>query len=60
MNVYEQAAMLYEKEGKFFEASVIYEYLFFDKPEHQPYKQKLIFLFEQLGHTTKVTFYANK
>ena len=58
VNVYEQAAILYSKENKLFEAAIIYEYLFLTIPENSNYKQKLLMLFTQLGHHEKIALYS--
>ncbi len=55
---YEQAALLYAQEGKFFEAAIIYEYLLCAAPENNLYRQKVIHFFMQLGHQEKVDFYS--
>jgi hypothetical protein len=58
VTAYEQAASLYAKEGKIFEAAVIYEYLFLANLQNQSYKEKLVSFLTQLGHTEKVLAYS--
>ena len=58
VTAYEQAAALYAKEDKLFEAASIYEYLYAVFPENKLYQQKVITLFKQLGHSDKVMLYS--
>lgn len=58
-SVYEQAADLYFKQEKLFEAAMIYEYLLLLHPDHVLYKQKVVTLFQELGHHEKVCRYES-
>ena len=61
-NAYEEAALLYTKQERFFEAALIYEYLLCGMPHDQQktpmYRQKAVELFTHLGHEQKVSFHS--
>lgn len=59
ITIYEQAADLYIKQEKLFEAALLYEYLLLLHPLHEHYKRKVVELFSQLGHTEKIALYTS-
>lgn len=56
-NSYEEAALLYAKAGKLFEAALIYEHLLLESPHNTLYKAKTIEFFYNSGHQVKAASY---
>lgn len=63
-NAYEEAAILYTKQERFFEAALIYEYLLVvtaqDHIKISLYRQKAAELFAYLGHDDRVALHSRR
>jgi hypothetical protein len=54
-NAYESAALLYEKDGNISHATALYEHLTTQFPHKNRYLKKLVHLYTELNHPTRIT-----